>query len=57
CVEACPCDAIRMDTGIHPKPVYEREDGDFGKNDLLGILGRHEDGSSRDKTAPPPTAA
>ncbi len=57
CVEACPCDAIRMDTGIHPKPVYEREDGDFGKNDLLGILGRHETGGARDKSAPPATAA
>ncbi|MEO1335457.1 MAG: NADH-quinone oxidoreductase subunit I [Myxococcota bacterium] len=58
CVEACPCDAIRMDSGIHPKPVYNRPDGDFGKFDLLKILGRHEQSlEQRDKTAPPPTAA
>ena len=58
CVEACPCDAIRMDSGIHPKPVYNRADGDFGKLDLLGILGRHEHNAEhRDQTAPPPTAA
>ena len=25
CVEACPKDAIRMDTGEHPPPTYERE--------------------------------
>jgi NADH-quinone oxidoreductase subunit I len=24
CVEACPCDAIRMDTGEHAKPVEDR---------------------------------
>lgn len=59
CVEACPCDAIRMDSGIHPKPVYKREEGDFGKNDLLNVLGRNErgEGVARDKSAPPPTAA
>lgn len=59
CVEACPCDAIRMDTGFHPKPVYSRDDADFGKADLLGILGRDEAkaGGQRDKTAPPATAA
>jgi NADH-quinone oxidoreductase subunit I len=27
CVEACPCDAIRMDTGMHAKPTEERADG------------------------------
>ena len=59
CVEACPCDAIRMDSGIHPKPVYTREAGDFGKHDLLAILGREEAkaGGGRSKAAPPPTAA
>lgn len=57
CVEACPCDAIRMDTGIHPKPVYTREDADFGKADLLRILGREEDERNRSKARPPPTAA
>ena len=25
CVEACPCDAIRMDTGEHARPGYTRE--------------------------------
>jgi NADH-quinone oxidoreductase subunit I len=24
CVEACPCDAIRMDTGLHAQPVEDR---------------------------------
>ncbi len=59
CVEACPCDAIRMDTGIHPEPVYTREAADFGKADLLSILGREEakTGSGRDRTPPPATAA
>lgn len=59
CVEACPCDAIRMDTGFHPKPVYSREDADFGKADLLGILGREEakQGGGRSKDRPPATAA
>lgn len=60
CVEACPCDAIRMDSGIHPKPVYKREEGDFGKHDLLNILGRAERESgatTRDQTPPPATAA
>ena len=57
CVEACPCDAIRMDSGFHPKPVYSREDADFGKADLLGILGRHEAEGARSKDAPPATAA
>ena len=27
CVEACPCDAIRMDTGEHAQPTYRRVDG------------------------------
>jgi len=27
CVEACPCDAIRMDTSVHPRVAgYTRED-------------------------------
>ena len=59
CVEACPCDAIRMDTGFHPKPVYSREDADFGKADLLSVLGKNEmkAGGDREKYAPPATAA
>ncbi len=58
CVEACPCDAIRMDTGIHPKPVYTREQADFGKADLLSIMGREElQTGERSQKAPPPSAA
>ena len=60
CVEACPCDAIRMDTGIHPAPVYSREEADFGKFDLLAMLGKEERSlpeGTRDQTPPPPSAA
>jgi NADH-quinone oxidoreductase subunit I len=39
CVEACPCDAIRMDTGIHPAPALTREDTLFAKRDLLKMSG------------------
>jgi NADH-quinone oxidoreductase subunit I len=56
CVEACPCDAIRMDTDFHPKPVLTRADANFQRNNLLGIYGRHEHGS-RDPAKPPPSAA
>jgi NADH-quinone oxidoreductase subunit I len=35
CVEACPCDAIRMDTGKHPAPAYRREDFIYSKERLL----------------------
>ena len=35
CVEACPCDAIRMDTGVHMPPSTERGDGVLGKVDLM----------------------
>jgi NADH-quinone oxidoreductase subunit I len=58
CVEACPCDAIRMDTGIHPKPVYTREEAEFGKADLLAIMGKDEAKEGRrSDAAPPPSAA
>lgn len=58
CVEACPCDAIRMDTGIHPHPVTSREEGLFGKRDLLGILSREErKQGGRDTTSRPPATA
>jgi NADH-quinone oxidoreductase subunit I len=40
CVEACPEDAIRMDTGIHTPPFYTRDDGVVGRVDLLELLGR-----------------
>jgi formate hydrogenlyase subunit 6/NADH:ubiquinone oxidoreductase subunit I len=42
CVEACPEDAIRMDTGNHATPVTNRADAIWGKVDLLGNLGRKE---------------
>ena len=35
CVEACPCDAIRMDTGVHAPAVDFRGDSILGKIDLL----------------------
>jgi NADH-quinone oxidoreductase subunit I len=38
CVEACPCDAIRMDSGVHIHPFTDREDS-FYERDLLMELG------------------
>jgi NADH-quinone oxidoreductase subunit I len=35
CVEACPKDAIRMDTGIHPPPGYTREELYYNRNLLM----------------------
>ena len=35
CVEACPCDAIRMDTLEHAKPTYRRVDAILDKEELL----------------------
>ncbi|MBI3180374.1 MAG: 4Fe-4S binding protein, partial [Deltaproteobacteria bacterium] len=40
CVEACPEDAIRMDTGIHSPSFYSRDDAVVGRVDLLSLLGR-----------------
>ena len=40
CVEACPEDAIRMDTGIHTPPFLAREDAVFGCVDLMSLMGR-----------------
>ena len=37
CVEACPCDAIRMDTGKHAPPVEERADGVIDKDAMLAM--------------------
>jgi NADH-quinone oxidoreductase subunit I len=36
CVEACPCDAIRMDTAEHAKPVEERWEAVENKASLMG---------------------
>ena len=36
CVEACPKDAIRMDTGVYAPPTERRVDGILlGKTDLM----------------------
>ncbi|MCC6751184.1 MAG: NADH-quinone oxidoreductase subunit I [Deltaproteobacteria bacterium] len=35
CVEACPCDALRMDTHVHMKPVTSRGDALLGKEALM----------------------
>jgi NADH-quinone oxidoreductase subunit I len=35
CVESCPCDAIRMDTGMVPMPAFTREDFIYTKERLL----------------------
>ena len=47
CVEACPCDAIRMDTGIHAVPYDSRDQFIYEKDLLLSIPGR--DGSFETK--------
>jgi NADH-quinone oxidoreductase subunit I len=40
CVEACPCDAIRMDTGMHAAPYDSREQFIYEKDLLMGFPGR-----------------
>ncbi|HEY8141409.1 MAG TPA: 4Fe-4S dicluster domain-containing protein, partial [Kofleriaceae bacterium] len=40
CVEACPCDAIRMDTGLHAAAVEERAGGIIDKDTMLGMGSR-----------------
>ena len=37
CVEACPCDAIRMDTGVHAWPTRRRADAILDKEALLSF--------------------
>lgn len=37
CVEACPCDAIRMDTGIHMTALDNRADFIYDKAKLMSI--------------------
>ena len=39
CVEACPCDAIRMDSGIHMPPVEHRYEAILAREDLLSLGG------------------
>ncbi len=43
CVEACPCDAIRMDTGVHAAPYDSREQFIYGKDVLLSLPNRMGD--------------
>jgi NADH-quinone oxidoreductase subunit I len=40
CVEACPCDAIRMDTGVHAAPYDSRDQFIYKKDMLLAFSGR-----------------
>ncbi|MEM6960888.1 MAG: 4Fe-4S dicluster domain-containing protein, partial [Myxococcota bacterium] len=39
CVEACPCDAIRMDTGMHMPPSTKRAHFIYDKETLMSIPG------------------
>ena len=63
CVEACPCDAIRMDTGMHAVPYDSRDQFIYEKDLLMGFAGRdgtHETANPRhepgDPTHPGPLA-
>jgi NADH-quinone oxidoreductase subunit I len=40
CVEACPCDAIRMDTGLHAVPYDSREQFIYERDLLTAFTGR-----------------
>jgi NADH-quinone oxidoreductase subunit I len=42
CAEACPCDAIRMDTLEHAMPTYRRVDAILDKEELLSRGTRSE---------------
>jgi NADH-quinone oxidoreductase subunit I len=55
-VEACPVDAIRMDTGLHPAPYDSREQFIFKKDLLLQFRGRdgtQESGNTRHEPGDP----
>jgi NADH-quinone oxidoreductase subunit I len=41
CVEACPCDALRMDSGIHFPPVEHRYETLMTKEDLMRLGGQN----------------
>lgn len=43
CVEACPCDAIRMDTAKFENSKFRREDCIY---DMDKLLGNHAEGQS-----------
>jgi NADH-quinone oxidoreductase subunit I len=40
CVEACPCDAIRMDTGMHAVPYDSRDQHIYDRDLLLSLAAR-----------------
>ena len=45
CVEACPCDAIRMDTGVHMTAFDLRSDFVYDKDQLMSHVG--QDGTQK----------
>ena len=51
CVEACPCDAIRMDTGMHAAPYDSRDQFIYEKDLLMAATGR--DGSRKTREPAP----
>ena len=56
CVEACPCDAIRMDTGYHPVPYDSRDQFIYKKELLLampGADGSHKSANPRHEPGDP----
>jgi NADH-quinone oxidoreductase subunit I len=44
CVEACPCDAIRMDTGKYENSQFKREDFIY---DMEKLLNNEAEGQSK----------
>jgi NADH-quinone oxidoreductase subunit I len=52
-VEACPCDAIRMDTGMHPAPYDSRDQFIYEKDLLLAMPGRDGDHDSQNPRLEP----
>ena len=55
CVEACPEDAIRMDTGILEFSSYSRDGMIYTKEMLLSLEAAHPDGRPRSPVPLPPT--
>ena len=56
CVEACPCDAIRMDSGVHVAPYDSRDQFIFKRDLLLDVPGRdgsHETANPRKEPGEP----
>jgi NADH-quinone oxidoreductase subunit I len=56
CVEACPCDAIRMDTGMHPAPYDSRDQFIYDRDLLLSLhssSGRYQTENPRHEPGDP----